>query len=70
MLVVLVQPAVVVAGLELAVAEMAEVAVVLACVAVAKLLGVAGGLVAEEQKMGVNYNIGPVTGHINLLGFG
>jgi hypothetical protein len=36
--------------------------VVLACAAVAKLLGVAGGLVAEglvaeEQKMGVDYNM-------------
>jgi hypothetical protein len=38
---------VVVAGLELAVAKVAAVAVVLAHAAVARLLGVAGGLVAE-----------------------
>jgi hypothetical protein len=52
---------VVVAELKLVVAEVAEVAVVLAHAAMARLLGVAGelvaeGLVAEEQKMGVNYN--------------
>jgi hypothetical protein len=34
----------------------AEVAVILACAAIARLLGVAGGLVAEEWKMGVDYN--------------
>jgi hypothetical protein len=49
------------AELELVVAEMAEVAVVLACAAMAKLLGVAEelvaeGVVAEERKMGVDYN--------------
>jgi hypothetical protein len=38
---------VVVVGLELVVAEVAEVAVILACAAVARWLGVAGGLVAE-----------------------
>jgi hypothetical protein len=62
-MVISVQPAVVVAELEL-VAELAEVVVVLACAAVARWLGVAGGLVAEglvaeEQKMGMNYNSGP-----------
>jgi hypothetical protein len=46
-MVVLVQPAVVAAELKLVMAEVAEVAVVLAHAAVAKLLGVAGGLVAE-----------------------
>jgi hypothetical protein len=55
-MVVSVQPAVVVAGLELAVAKVARVAVVLAYAAVARQLGVAGGLVAEEQKMGVDHN--------------
>jgi hypothetical protein len=55
-MVVSVQPAVIAAELELMVAEVAEVVVVLACAAVARLLGVAGGLVAEEQKMGVDYN--------------
>jgi hypothetical protein len=64
-MVVSVQPAVVVAGLELVVAEVAAVAVVLAHAAVARLLGVAGGLVAEglvakERKMGVNYNMMPL----------
>jgi hypothetical protein len=43
-MVVSVQPAVVAVELKLAVTEVAEVA----CAAVAKLLGVAGGLVAEE----------------------
>jgi hypothetical protein len=38
---------VVTAELELTMAEVAEVMVILACAAVAKLLGVAGGLVAE-----------------------
>jgi hypothetical protein len=47
------QPVVVVAELELAVAE---VAAVVAHAAVAKLLGVVVELVAEEQKMGVDYN--------------
>jgi hypothetical protein len=61
-MVILVQPAVVAAELELVVAEVAEVVVVLAHAAVARLLGVAGGLVAEglvaeEQKMRVDYNI-------------
>jgi hypothetical protein len=47
----------VVVELELVVAKMAD----MACAAVAKLLGVAGGLVAEglmaeEQKIRVNYN--------------
>jgi hypothetical protein len=55
-MVVSVQPVVVAAGLELAVAKVAEVAVVMAYAAVAKLLGVAGGLVAKEQKIGVDYN--------------
>jgi hypothetical protein len=59
-MVVLVQPVVVVAELEL-MAELAEVVVVLAHAAVARWLGVAEGLVAEglvaeEQKMGVDYN--------------
>jgi hypothetical protein len=53
--------------LELVVAEVAEVVVVLAYAAVARLLGVAGGLVAEglvaeEQKMGVDYNRSRVFG--------
>jgi hypothetical protein len=47
-MVVLVQPVVVAGELELVVAEVAEVAVILACAAIARLLGVAGGLVAEE----------------------
>jgi hypothetical protein len=58
-MVVLVQPVVVAAELKLVMAEVAEVAVVLAHVAVAKLLKVAGGLVAEEQKMRVDYNTHP-----------
>jgi hypothetical protein len=55
-MVVLVQPVVVAVELELVVAKVAEMAMVVACVAIAKLLGVAGGLVAKEQKMGVDYN--------------
>jgi hypothetical protein len=51
-MVVSVQPAVVAAELKLVVAEVAEVVVVLAHAAVARLLGV-----AEEQKMGVDYNM-------------
>jgi hypothetical protein len=46
-MVISVQPVVVAAELELVVAKVAEVAVVLAHAVVAKLLGVAGGLVAE-----------------------
>jgi hypothetical protein len=46
-MVVSVQPAVVAGELELVVAEVAEVVVVLAHAAVARLLRVAGGLVAE-----------------------
>jgi hypothetical protein len=61
-MVVSVQLVVVAAELELVMAKMAEVAVVLAYAAVARWLGVAGGLVAEglvaeEQKMGVDYNM-------------
>jgi hypothetical protein len=57
-LVVSVQPTIIVVELELVVAEVAEV---LAHAAVARLLGVARGLVAEglvaeEQKIGVDYN--------------
>jgi hypothetical protein len=46
-IVVSVQPAVIAVELELAVAEVAKVVVILARAAVARLLGVAEGLVAE-----------------------